>query len=843
MSGDHPCVERLRLVIGCALAALSVTAIAQATVAARPVSWPPRIVLPSPALPSVEEGPRISRTAPPEITTQVELLPPTESDLERVAPSRLDPGRRQVKLLITHRLSADSRERALLDRLRERQDFPQGLREETDELFGPVLVSGGTELAPLARYAPLTVTGRGRTTVTYSLVMLHQTAPGAPLTLRFEVPTARPLWTSHHKITILPGPWRVVSTPGFVPDVERPGRVEVTVNPNDLALSLAHGSDQYAAPVKDTEISWSAALGVATALVAAALLWRALGGSWRRRRRNRRLAVGVALCAGLVALSIPIDSLHLAGYATLFCVLPAMTLRHAVKTVHGPAPWTTTDLLVLTVAAASVGGGMLLWSALYGQLPLAALLGAGTIAALSAAGSALTFGAGLGARAVTGRLTLTAGGAALGVLAFALWTRALLDGVYPPDSVRLVLALAWSLVPVAGIAVITRQWSRAVVVFGVLAGLLVQGWPAEWLDAESWSVATLPGPPAGLDPVIRGAQGLLLLAFVLLVLRLRRLGDSPDVLRSSAVRATMMLILLAVYLTPREGALDLGVTLPLVTITSLMAWAGASWLLAGDRPDFVEPDRPAQHRDLIRKALHRRLLFQAKQELYRRGRGKLGSGELSLADFDRQRRDLNEALGDDSFRPETAFATSAACSPWRNGVMAFSVTLVLTAPFAFIFGLPSGANLSEYVFDARGVLALPLFGFLYGYFYPSIRGTQPMTKALHLMAAATATELSVYLTALVEPDVGAADKLQLLAIVVGQASLACIGLGLYWEWRIMHLAGEPWGRVRNIRSLRSLATPLAAVVIAAGTTAATSVAGQTVDHILKGDAYTAQPRD
>jgi len=51
----------------------------------------------------------------------------------------------------------------------------------------------------------------------------------------------------------------------------------------------------------------------------------------------------------------------------------------------------------------------------------------------------------------------------------------------------------------------------------------------------------------------------------------------------------------------------------------------------------------------------------------------------------------------------------------------------------------------------------------------------------------------------------------------------------------MHLAGEPWARVR---SLRSLATPLPAIVIAVITTVATTATGQTADRILRGDQET-----
>ncbi|MEV4801015.1 hypothetical protein AB0K18_13495 [Nonomuraea sp. NPDC049421] len=139
--------------------------------------------------------------------------------------------------------------------------------------------------------------------------------------------------------------------------------------------------------------------------------------------------------------------------------------------------------------------------------------------------------------------------------------------------------------------------------------------------------------------------------------------------------------------------------------------------------------------------------------------------------------------------PETAFATSAGCPPWHNAVPAFTVSLLLSLPFAIVYGWPEGADLTSFVFDSRYLLTLPAFGFLYGYFYPRVRGTQPMTKALHLAAAALLTEL-------------------------------------------------PWARVRTLRSVRSLAAPALALVPAAGTTAASSAAGQTVDRILKGDQVT-----
>ncbi|HUR07441.1 MAG TPA: hypothetical protein VM347_33195, partial [Nonomuraea sp.] len=501
--------------------------------------------------------------------------------------------------------------------------------------------------------------------------------------------------------------------------------------------------------------------------------------------------------------------------------------------------------LVVTGLGCLVGLGMLSWSWLHQQLPGQTLLIGSVVAAVAAAAAAVVFSVDLGVRVVIVRLAVLAAEAAIGLLALALWGRALLTGVYPPDSIRLVLALGWAMIPIAAIAVATKTWTRTAVVGALLVSLLVQGWPTEWLDAGSWNLpftATDASnlPKIGilpLDPLVRGVLGLLLLTFALLVLRLRRLGGSLTALDHPATHATVIVCLMVLYLTPRGSTTltDVHVAVPQLSITSIVAWVTARWLLVRPHPAVVEPASAEEHRQLVRAALHKRLLLVSEQELYRIGRGKLGSGELSMAEFDTRRLELEAALHEHGRHPETALATAAGCTPWHNGVYAFLISMLLSTPFVLVYGWPSGADLSSFVFDSRYLLTLPAFGFLFGYFYPRIRGTQPMTKALHLMAAALVTELATYLPTLFEPDIGVADKVQVTAIVVGEVALVCIGLGLYWEWRVMHLAGEPWARVRNIRSVRSLATPLLAVVIAAGTTAATSAAGQTVDRILKGD--------
>ncbi|MGI5290811.1 hypothetical protein ACQEVF_46890 [Nonomuraea polychroma] len=64
------------------------------------------------------------------------------------------------------------------------------------------------------------------------------------------------------------------------------------------------------------------------------------------------------------------------------------------------------------------------------------------------------------------------------------------------------------------------------------------------------------------------------------------------------------------------------------------------------------------------------------------------------------------------------------------------------------------------------------------------------------------------------------------------AGTAIRSLGLWWEWRLMRLAGEPWARVRSIRTLRTLGPPLAAAAIA--TTAATALVNNVIAPLPTG---------
>ncbi|GAA4979374.1 hypothetical protein GCM10023334_107340 [Nonomuraea thailandensis] len=829
------------MAIAFGLALVSLGAIVWCTVAARPVAEPappkgtagpnPWVAAATRADPDVQWARRAEST--------VMITRAGAADLEPVPDGRLDPRQRHVKVTVEHRLHLASRD-TLIEALRQGSGFPGTLQQVVDSAFGAIKVDG-PGLAPTTRLAPVLISQGGRTTARFTVTLLRQLRPDQLLKLNFEEPKAFPLIVTSRSIAVLPAEWTVLRLEGITPEQEEAERLAFTVGAYPVSMTLAHDSFGFADVVVEEDFSWATALGVLTAVALTVFLVRALGEGWWARLANRELFVGLALAAPALLIPLFAEDWSAVAYVILFIAVPLLALRHAGRVLPTSPPWDTRDLLVVTGVGVVIGLGMLVWSWLHGQLSGQALLAGGAVAAVAAAGSAVAFSVDLGVRPVVVRLAVLSAEAAIGLLALALWLRALAGGVYPPDSIRLVFALSWALIPIAAMAVATKQWRRQAVVGAVFISLLVQGWPTEWLDAGSWSLAVAQEEPRignlVLTPIVRGVLGLLLLGFVMLVLRLRRLGGQCSAVDNPVAESTMICVLMVLYITPSGSTTlaDIDVPLPLLAITSLVAWASAQWLLTGPRMAIPEPMDLEEHRALVRAALHKRLLLVSEQELYRIGRGRIGAGELTMAEFDQQRNTLEAAMNRHGRHPETAFATSSGCTPWYNGIHAFTVSLLLSLPFALVYGWPEGVDLTSFVFDGRYLITLPAFGFLFGYFYPRVRGTQPMTKALHLTAAALLTELSGYLSTLAEPDIGPMDKAQVVAIVVGQVMMVCIGLGLFWEWRIMHLAGEPWARVRNLRSVRSLAAPTLALVLAAGTTAASSAAGQTVDRILKGD--------
>ena len=113
--------------------------------------------------------------------------------------------------------------------------------------------------------------------------------------------------------------------------------------------------------------------------------------------------------------------------------------------------------------------------------------------------------------------------------------------------------------------------------------------------------------------------------------------------------------------------------------------------------------------------------------------------------------------------------------------------------------------------DDAGVLYLArwaIYGFVFGYFYPRLRGNEPWSKALLLTTAALIPELLLLIE---HPPSAIARE---AGAVLAWAAISALGLGLMWELRLARAATIPWARIRGLRGLRSTLAPTVTFLVA-----------------------------
>jgi hypothetical protein len=125
----------------------------------------------------------------------------------------------------------------------------------------------------------------------------------------------------------------------------------------------------------------------------------------------------------------------------------------------------------------------------------------------------------------------------------------------------------------------------------------------------------------------------------------------------------------------------------------------------------------------------------------------------------------------------------------------------------------------------RGVI----YGALTGYFYPLLRGSNPVQKFGSMLIVVAITEMVAFSSALNEPD----STLPTGIFRLGTLIIFFLVMGLLWERRITVLANVPWTRLRDFRSLRALGTPATTVIIAGATVLITALAGALIAPLIQ----------
>ncbi|GIH21774.1 hypothetical protein Aph01nite_00840 [Acrocarpospora phusangensis] len=819
--------------------------------------------------------------------TTVRIAQATQADLAVLQGVDLSEGETPVKVTMTIEVSADPAD-PIVEEVRtggmqayELFEYGHGsLYPETTRND----LRAGLDSAITLRFAG----GQTSATVATRWTYLGTVANSAALELNYFAPYPPSRLRTYggpaidaHTVRIVADGWDIAGVTGQTPTSQADHQMELR-GQSDFQVALTRtGHNPYVelflpdtAEDEDTEegVEWNTVAvwsAVAALLIAAGCGVRALGRTWWRDRRNHLLvAVTAAVSGGVAAVAAQAEPSLLPGapnrvlsaaWTTLarrswedlsalalwtsvglvLLALPALLVSHTIKR-RGQMPWSSWALRDLVVTLAIVPAILLVVSARVEDGPEYAPWLA--LALLCPVGAAVLAEP---TRMPDSYLRATVAiAAALSCLALLVFTRNLLIGLYPAVWViGLVFAVLWSPIAIAGVALAVGRWSRPHALLSLAATVVIFVWPISRSDSTPYLSAD--DAKAVLFSLVVQSLGLLvLLVCLLMLLRLFRLGRSPGAIVAREPYATVAGILVVAYMVGNGGD----------ELAALVAFASMVWLTTGAPARrsneqatklatelATEPAielaevSPAEHRRLVRSALRLRLLRASEEDLFRTSGARLAGGEMTVSELDGKARELEEAIArrEEGLDPDLAFATSGGRTPAANGLTAAAVALVLTLPLTITQGLENTGLSIQEMYNSRFLIALPAFGLVYGYFYPRIRGELPITKGLFLMVAALVTELSSYLPSLTDGSTDLADRLYVIAIVLGNTAILGLGLGLFWEWRLMRLAGEPWSRIRNVRNVRSLTAPLAAILIAAGTAAATSLAGAAATEIFQ----------
>ena len=243
------------------------------------------------------------------------------------------------------------------------------------------------------------------------------------------------------------------------------------------------------------------------------------------------------------------------------------------------------------------------------------------------------------------------------------------------------------------------------------------------------------------------------------------------------------------------------------------------------------------HKRLVEREARRRTLYKVSRDHARDGKRRMSEGAYELRDFDRNQRifdrraDPRQLSGNAQkvSLPEAALGSTGGFTTSQNARVAciFALVACLPAMLAELVGIL--VYLPEATVVSLGIFRWVIYACVFGYYYPAVRGATPTSKSLVLFVAVAIPEV----VWLMSEELTTNEFMLLVAARLGQAAVLCFGLGLFWERRLVQAAGLGWGRIRDFRALRGLATPIITIAIAVATTVATGLAGATLTSIVQ----------
>ncbi|MFE0177322.1 hypothetical protein ACFWZ2_33940 [Streptomyces sp. NPDC059002] len=335
----------------------------------------------------------------------------------------------------------------------------------------------------------------------------------------------------------------------------------------------------------------------------------------------------------------------------------------------------------------------------------------------------------------------------------------------------------------------------------------------------------------GIRVLAPALQLIWLTATALLLLHLRNTGTQRGRWHPGARASCLLLLVLAASSTvigAPESWLPYWTTAAALTT----AWGGGLLLLPYGRARQaarLHARTGAAHARLVAELARALLFAEGRHRFLTSSRATLADTSLPADDWDETWRSLKQPTAQDAARETARLRAAALCSSagrpaWANGVTATAATALLTLPWTI--WTASQAHGYSGVPEAVTVAGAPTcvwlaHGFTYGYLYPWLRGNSPVAKAGWLWTVMSAVQLLLLVPKLQSPYESTTLSVFLL---LAQSTVLALGLGLYWEIRLVRRADLLWGHIRNFRRLTSLATPVSAVLVAAIAAAVTVLA-------------------
>jgi hypothetical protein len=248
----------------------------------------------------------------------------------------------------------------------------------------------------------------------------------------------------------------------------------------------------------------------------------------------------------------------------------------------------------------------------------------------------------------------------------------------------------------------------------------------------------------------------------------------------------------------------------------------------------------------MRAEIRRRHVARALTALLRTSRTKTGDGDQTdvpatlraiseLEDVESPRRPTRS---DYMTLPVAALGNSGGVTRTDNARAGAIHGFLLSLPialFELVIAARSDKPLDLPTYDTLTLLLIVIvlfkgvvYGALAGYYYPLLRGGNPIAKFSAMLAVVVTVEMVAFARNLND----SAASLQTGLIRLGILVFFFLAMGLLWERRLTVLAGIPWLRLRNFRSIRALAAPVTTVLIAGATVLITTLTTTAISSVV-----------